>query len=207
MAAPTYTDVREFLENYCVTTTQISDDWITSRIENNIIPYVEKITRQKFSGIASVVEYHSGTGKNTLFLDRRPIVAVTEIAYVLGGNTQRILNLAMIETVAAQAILKAKTNYDEAFLLPLFAKGDYNIKVTYNYGYSDYPSVVSEAIIYLTASRCLTFIGARTGGGNVGVQGWNRSYGPRGKYNDLINVLDADAHSLLRPYMTGVVGS
>jgi hypothetical protein len=207
MAAPTANDVREYLEGYGISATQLTDLWITKRITNIIIPYVEKITRQSFSAIKTVTEYHSGTGKNILILDRRPIVAVTEIAYVLGGNTQRILNLAMIETVAKQGILKAKTNYDEAFLLPLFAKSEFNIKVTYTYGYTDYPSDVKEAIIYLTSSRCLTFIGARTGGGSLGIQSYNRNYGNRGKYTDIINVLDADAHAILKPYMTGVIGS
>jgi hypothetical protein len=207
MSAPVADDVREFLEGYGVTSTQLTDLWITNRINNNIVPYVEKITRQKFTAVQTVTEYHSGNGKNIMMLDRRPIVAVTEIAYVLGGNTQRILNLAMIETVANQGILKAKTNYDEAFLLPLFSKGEFNIKVTYTYGYADYPDPVKEAVIYLTASRCLTFLGARTGGGSLGVQAHNRNYGPRGKYTDIINVLDHDAHSLLKPYITGTVGS
>lgn len=207
MSAPTATEVRTFLENYGITTTQLSDAWITARISNFVVPYVEKITRQSFSSVKTVVEYHSGNGKNIMVLDRRPIVSVTEIAYVLGGNTQRILNLAMIETVSQQGILKAKTNYDEAFLLPLFAKGEYNIKVTYTYGTITPPDDVKEAMTYLTASRCLTFVGARTGGGSLGIQSHNRNYGPRGKYHDIIMTLDADAHSILRKYSTAVVGS
>jgi hypothetical protein len=207
MAAPTPTSVRDLLEGYGITTDVLTDAWITARMTNFIIPAVENITRQKFDGITSVTEYHSGTGKNTLFLDRRPIVAVTEIAYVLGGNTQRILNLAMIETVANQGILKAKTNYDEAFLLPLFAKGEYNIKVTYNYGYADYPADIAEAVIYLTAEVALGQIGARTGGGSISLQGWGRNFGDRGRYTDIRNDLARMAHSILSKYSTRVVGS
>jgi len=207
MAVPTYTEIRAFLENYGVSATQLSDAWITARISNFVVPYVEKITRQSFSAIKTVTEYHSGNAKNILILDRRPIVAVTEISYVLGGNTLRILNLAMIEVVAQQGVLKAKTNYDEAFLLPLFAKGSYNIKITYSYGTATPPDDVKEAMIYLTASRCLTFVGARTGGGSLGIQSHSRNYGSRGKYHDIIQTLDADAHSILRKYSTAVVGS
>jgi hypothetical protein len=207
MAVPTFTDIRTFLENYGISATQLSDAWITARIENLVIPYVEKITRQSFTEVKTATEYHSGNSKSLLILDRRPIVAVTEISYVLGGNTLRILNLAMIETVADQGILKAKTNYDEAFLMPLFAKGDYNIKVKYTYGTATPPHEVQEAITYLTASRCLTFVGARTGGGSLGIQSHNRNYGSRGKYHDIIMALDADAHALLRPWMTSLVGT
>jgi hypothetical protein len=207
MAVPTPTEVRAFLENYGIVAAQLSDTWITARIANFIVPYVEKITRQSFSSVKTVTEYHSGNAKNILILDRRPIVAVTEISYVLGGNTLRILNLAMIETVANQGILKAKTNYDEAFMLPLFAKGEYNIKCTYTYGTTTPPDDVKEAMLYLAASRCLTFVGARTGGGSLGIQSHNRNYGSRGKYHDICMTLDADAHSLLRKYSTATVGS
>lgn len=207
MAVPSANDVRSLLENYGIVAAQLSDAWITARIANFIVPYVEKITRQSFSAVKSVTEYHSGNAKNILILDRRPIVAVTEISYVLGGNTLRILNLAMIEVVAQQGILKAKTNYDEAFMLPLFAKGEFNIKVTYTYGTATPPDDVKEAMLYLAASRCLTFVGARTGGGSLGIQSHNRNYGSRGKYHDICQTLDADAHSILKKYSTSVVGS
>lgn len=207
MSAPSASEIRSFLENYGIVSAQLSDTWIDARVANFVVPYVERITRQNFDGVTTVTEYHSGNGKNIMMLDRRPIIAVTEVAYVLGGNTQRILNLAMIETVSNQGILKAKTNYDEAFLLPLFAKGEYNIKVTYTYGYADYPADIKEAVLYLTASRCLTFVGARTGGGSLGIQSHSRNYGNRGKYHDIIQTLDADAHSILRKHSTSIVGS
>ncbi len=185
----------------------LSDYWLKTRRDRFIVPYVEKVTRQSFTGIATAIEYHSGNGKNVLMLDRRPINSVTEIAYVLGGNTFRILNLAMIETVAEEGILKSKTNYDEAFLLPVFAKGEYNIKVTYTYGYSTMPDDIAEAVIYLATYQALNFIGARTGGGSLNVQGFGRNFGQLGKYNDVLKHLSSQAHIILRQYMTGVVGN
>lgn len=207
MAKPTATDVRTFLEGYGITTAILTDLWLTSRIDNTVIPHVEEVTRQKFSGIATAVEYHSGTGKNILLLDKKPIVGLTQIEYVLGGDNIQIMNNAMIEVIAAEGILKSKTNYDEAFLLPVFAKGEYNIKATYTYGYADYPNPVKDAVIFLAASMALGFVGSRTGGGNVSGQAYNRTFGDRGKWTEERNDLARQAYALLKPYSTGIVGS
>jgi len=207
MAAPTPEDVRELLEGYGINKDVLSDAWITARLTNHVIPHVQEITRQSFSGIATAIEYHDGNGKNILILDRRPIVALTQIEYVLGGDNISIMNNAMIEVVAAEGILKSKTNYDEAFLLPVFAKGEHNIKVTYTYGYADYPSDVKEAVIYLAAAQALGHIGSRTGGGNISGQAYDRTFGDRGKWTEQRNDLARQAYFLLRKYMTGLIGS
>jgi hypothetical protein len=207
MAKPTVTEIRDFLEGYGITSAILSDLWITARLDNTVIPHVEEVTRQKFSGIATAVEYHSGTGKNILMLDKKPIVSLTVIEYVLGGDNISIMNNAMIEVIADEGILKSKTNYDEAFLLPVFAKGEYNIKVTYTYGYADYPGPVKDAVIMLTANMALGHVGSRTGGGNVSGQAYNRTFGNRGKWTEERNDLARQAYALLKPYSTGIVGS
>lgn len=203
----TYSDIRSFLEGYGITMTQLSDTWINSRINNFVIPFVESYTRQSFSGVQTITEYYSGTGNNVLMLNRRPIVAITEIRYVIGGYSMPILNLAMIETIAAEGIIKAKSNFDEAYFLPVFAKGSKNIKVSYTYGWADYPIDIKEAIIYFASSQILGFIGTRTGGGSLGVQGFSRNYGDRGKYHDIRQELDRQAYSILNKYKNSVVGS
>lgn len=207
MAVPNYTDVRTLLDGYGISATILPDAWITSRITSMVIPYVKKYTRQNFDGITSVTEYYNGNGKNVLMLNRRPIVDVTEIKYVIGGYSMPILNLAMIEQIKAEGILKAKSNFDEAYFLPVFAKGLQNIKVTYTYGWADYPVDIKEAITQLTASLCLGFIGARTGGGSLSVQGFSRNFGSRGKYTDIRNDLDRWAHGLLDNYKNSVMGN
>lgn len=207
MTYPTVIEIREFLEGYGINQSVLTDSWIEKRRDNFVIPYCERITRSSFSSVASVIEYHSGNGKNYLILDRRPVVSITEIRYVLGGNTFNILNLAMIELVQNEGIIKAKVNYDEAFFLPLFAKGDYNIKVTYTYGYAAIPDVLKEAVIYLVCEQALGFIGSRTGGGSVSVQQFNRNFGQRGKYQDERNDLARQAHAILSNYTTRVIGN
>lgn len=207
MSLPTGNDILTFLEGYGITSTILTTSWIQKRLDSFVVPYVERITRQSFSGVTSVTEYYSGNGKNIMILNRKPVVAVTEIRYVLGSNNISILNLGNIEVVQSEGILKAKRNYEESFYLPVFAKGDYNIKVTYTYGYASCPDDVSEAIIYLCAEQALGFIGARTGGGSITMQAYGRQFGERGKYTDIRNDLSRQAYALLSPYMTGVIGN
>jgi hypothetical protein len=186
--------------------TQISDDWIYKRLNNFIIPSVEQIIRQKLGATEQITEYYSGNGKNFMILNRRPIVSLDEIRYVLGGSNFTILNLQNIEVVSSEGILKAKRNYEEAYYLPVFARGDYNLKITYTYGYATCPDIIKEAIIFLTAEQILGFIGSRTGGGGLSTQGYNRSFGNRGKFTEIRNDFARQAHFILSNYMTGVVG-
>ena len=204
----TAVDVRDYLEGYGVTSAQLSDNWINGRLNNFVIPFVEEYTRQSFSGIKTVTEYHDGAGESILFLDRRPINEVTNIRYVTGGDYQVILDLAMIETIAAEGILKAKVNLLESTAcFPYFVKGNRNIMVTYTYGYDTYPSDIKEAITCLASVMCLNFIGARLGGGNSNLQGISKTYGDRGKYTDIIVQLERYAYMLMNKYRTSVIGS
>jgi hypothetical protein len=207
MSLPTGNDILDFLQGYCITPAILTTAWLEKRLDNFVVPYVERITRQSFSGVATVTEYYSGNGKNILIFNRKPVVAVTEIRYVLGSNNISILNLGNIEVVQSEGILKAKRNYEESFYLPVFAKGDYNIKVTYTYGYTSCPADVAEAITYLCAEQALGFIGARTGGGSITMQSYGRQFGERGKYQDIRNDLSRQAYALLSPYMTSVIGN
>lgn len=205
MSLPTESEILTFLEGYCVEASDFSAGWLEKRRDYFVVPFVERITRQYFSGTQQVVEYYSGNGKNYLILNRKPIVSLDEIRYVLGGSNFTILNLQNIEVILAEGILKAKRNYEESYYLPVFAKGDYNIKITYTCGYVVCPDPVKEAVIYLVAEQALGFLGARTGGGSLSMQSYSRNYGTRGKFQDIRNDLSRQAHALLQPYMTSVV--
>lgn len=185
---------------------QLTSKWIQERLDKFVVPFVERITRQYFSGTRQAVEYYSGNGKNYLILNRKPIVSLDEIRYVLGGSNFTILNLQNIEVISAEGLLKAKRNYEEAYYLPVFARGDYNIKITYTYGYTECPDTIKEAVIYLAAEQALGFLGARTGGGSLSMQSYSRNYGTRGKFQDIRNDLSRQAYAILQPYMTSVVG-
>jgi len=199
------TDIYAYLEDFGIDATVISEAWINARRDNFVIPWVERKTRMSLSELTQTTEYYSGNGKNLLVLNRRPIVSVDAISYVLGGLTN-LLNLDNIEVISAEGILKAKRNYEEAYYLPIFAKGDYNIKVTYTYGFATIPDDMKEAVIYLCAEVTLGQIANRTGGGDVSTDGCSRSFGDRGRYTVMRNDLTRQAMALLSKYMTMVTG-
>jgi hypothetical protein len=207
MGLPTIAEVRGILEGYCIDSTTVSDTWITSRMTNMILPYVEKITRQSFSGVQTVNEYVSGNGTNILMLSRRNIQTLIQVKYVLGGDNQRVLNLANIELLAEEGILKAKRNAVETWIMPVFPKGQKNMLISYTVGYAnaDMPVWIKDAISYLTCDIMLTFLEGRSGGGDVGTQGYNKSYGQRGKYSNIRRELHRLSDFALRRYMTAVV--
>lgn len=207
MALPTAKDVRDLLEGYGIDGQKLSDKWIETRMTRFILPQIEKMTRQSFNAIATVTEYYNGNGSNILVLHRRPIVEIISVTYVLGSNVQGFIDLSRIEKILSEGILKSKANYDETYMLPIFAKGKRNIKVVYKYGWTNPPDDISEAILYLSAEQALGFVGARTGGGSLGVHAYNRNFGPRGKYQDIRNDFARQAHAILSKYITRVSGS
>lgn len=206
MAKPTATEIRAFLEGYDITTSYLSDPWIEARRDNFIIPQVEKVIRRKVEGTESVTEYVSGTGQSILILSRKPINSVTSIEYVTGGDYDSTIGLGGIEVLSEEGILKSVTNITEGGYNIIFAKGEKNIKVTYTIGSDTIEGDLKEALIYLSAEQLLGFIGARTGGGALTVQGFSRNFGERGKYQDIRNDLKRQAFGLLRKYTTGLVG-
>ena len=205
MAAPTATQIRDELEGYGITTTVLSDAWIERCRDEEMVPHVESITRQTYSGVAEVTEHYSGNGTSTLFLNRRPVIEVVKIETV---GAVVVANLSgATELDGAQGVLKAKTNLSEGIYYPTFPKGDRNIKVTYRYGYDDFPADVSRAVRLLVAAKALALIGARTGGGSLSVQAHGRSYGTHGKYTDIRKEFVNSAYSILRKRMNYVVGA
>jgi len=157
-----------------------------------------------FDGEETVTEYYSGTGKSILILNRRPVNSIVSIRVVggIGGDISGLVTLS-----AAEGIIKVSSNYAEGIYQPLFQKGDKNIEVVYKVGADDYPARVARAIKLLVAAKMLNHIQARTGGGCLGVQAFNRNFGSHGKYTDIRKEMVQTAYALLKKYMTGVVGS
>jgi len=204
MAAPTATEIRAVLEGYGISTAVLTDTWLEKCRDEEIIPHVEDVTRLEFDGEQEITEYYNGNGSSVLILNRRPVNSITSIEIVgslTGGNLSD-----SVELIENEGIVKATTNYNEGIYGPVFQKGDKNIKVTYKYGTTDYPIIVSRAIKLLVAAKALVLIGSRTGGGSLTVQSHGRNYGSHGKYTDIRKELVASAYSLLRRYITGVVG-
>lgn len=186
----------------------LSDEWINKRKNNFVIPHVKRITRQSFDATAQVTEYYNGNASTILVLNRRPIVSLDDINLVNIPQDTSYISVSSIEVITAEGILKVKSNFEESQQWnPIFPKGKYNIKVTYTYGMADCPDDVSEAIIYLTSSVILGHLASRTGGGDLSVQSFSRNWGSdRGKWGQWRSEIERMGMSLLRKYMTGVVG-
>ena len=204
MAAPTATAIRAELEGYGITVSVLTDEWINRCRDEEIIPHIEDVTGMAFDGEETVTEYYSGTGKSILILNRRPVNSIVSIRVVggIGGDISGLVTLS-----AAEGIIKVSSNYAEGIYQPLFQKGDKNIEVVYKVGADDYPARVARAIKLLVAAKMLNHIQARTGGGGLGVQAFNRNFGSHGKYTDIRKEMVQTAYALLKKYMTGVVGS
>lgn len=204
MAAPTATEIRDLLEGYGITETVVSDSWIEARRDNIVIPHVKDITGMTFDSESEVTEWYNGTGQSTLILNRKPVNSITEIIEV-GTLTEGDLS-GSVELIGNEGIVKVKTNYTEGIYGPIFRRGTKNLKITYKYGTTDYPADVKEAIMNLVAAKILVFVGTRTGGGGLGVQAFSRNHGSHGKYTDIRKELVAAGYSLLKKYMSAVVG-
>jgi hypothetical protein len=62
-------------------------------------------------------------------------------------------------------------------------------------------------MVLLSACACLTEIEGRTGGGDLNVQAFGRSYGNMGKYTHVRTQFNNQAMMILKKYMTPVIGA
>lgn len=189
----------------------ITDDWIASRRDGRVIPYIERVLATNVREVKEVTEYYSGNGSSLLMLNRRPIVELKNITYTTLPTEYETGNLlSSVEAIKEEGILKARFLFNEGGYNNIFRRGLNNIKVTYTYGFSDLATQapdIKEAILAMTAKAILIHIGSRTGGGSLSGSNWSRQFGDRGKFTDIINELDLAAYSVLRKYVTGVVGA
>ena len=210
MAKPTSSDVYLFLEGYGVTNSVITEGWINNRIDNLIIPWIQRKTRLSFISEETKIEYISGTGNNILQLSRAPINELVSLAYLRSADVvSNLVDAVEVDLETGTLIMKGLIT--EGKRQGIFRKGNKNIKVSYKVGYDDFVDGdeivdVKEAVICMAAKQVLIFIGARTGGGSLSTEGFSRNFGNRGKYTDIINQLDMNAYSILNNYFkSGVV--
>ncbi len=196
-------DVRELLEGYGISSDLVKDKWIDNRINNFVIPWVEKKARQSFQLIKTIIEYYSGTGSGVLMLDRKPIVEIVSIEIVASKDFEFVVNVGSIEILPDEGVIKSIVSEGYSRTFP---KGNKNIKVTYKYGFTTAPLDIIEAVTYYAADLMLGFLANRRGGGDINVNSFSKNYGGRGKYGNLRNDITRYANSILKTYMTGVVG-
>lgn len=204
MAVPTASEVRTFLEGYGINESILTDTWLTARITNMVVPYINRAMGfEALSDSAqTITEYVSGTGHDTLILSHKNVASITSIQYLYGGYITSYIDPSSVVIVPG-GILKLTLSISEGIPTRYFAKGNKNIKVVYTLDVSD--SDLKEAAIYITAEQALGFVQARTGGGSISVQGFSRNFGNRGKYTDIRNDLWRMAVATMKKYMSSVV--
>jgi|WetSurMetagenome_2_1015567.scaffolds.fasta_scaffold31518_6 hypothetical protein len=206
VSLPTVSDIRAELEGYAITASLVSDAWITSEMNDMVLPYIEKTCRTSLSGLQTVTEYYSGNGQSILFLNRRNIIQLISVAIVRGADFLSFINIDAIDTIASEGLLKARTRVSEGVYFSIFPKGEDNLKVTYTYGNALDAQLV-KAVKYLTAVCVLDNLEGRTGGGNLSTEGWSRDYGNMGKYSNVRKRLANRAEWIMNQYRTGIVGA
>lgn len=187
---------------------EMTDNWIALRRDRRVIPYIENALGQTISQVSQITEYYSGNGGSILILNRRPIIEIIDLTYTnIPAETQTGNLLLSVELIPEEGILKSRSNFNEGSFDPIFAKGKNNVKITYSYGYVDTPNDICEAITIYVAKLMLIQIGARTGGGSLSRESYSRNFGNRGKYTDVLNMMDQDFYSIMRKYTSAVVGA
>jgi len=206
MGIPTATEIRTFLDGYNISASICPDAWIERRRDRFIIPLVERIIGRSVNAEDTNTEYVSGTGGPLIFLSARNITELVSLEYITGsGDVESNISVSSVELLDTEGIIKSVSNITEGGYSTLFMKGTKNIKVVYKVGGS-ITADLEEAITYLSAEQILGYVGARTGGGSINVQGFSRNFGERGRYQDLRNDLKRQAMALLKVYASAVVG-
>jgi hypothetical protein len=171
----------------------VSDAWIISTRDCQVIPTIKNMTGLSFDGIKEAKEWHNGTGGKMLYLNRKPIVEIKSLYSEFYGITEGV---SLYEIRKEEGALVTRG---------CFTKGNGNFIVEYSYGYPDVPDDIKRAVSLLTASLTLGFIASKTGGGtSVSTQGYSRSFGGRGKFTEIRNDFDRWAYALIRPYYSGI---
>lgn len=204
MPMPGVKEVCSLLEGYNIGN-QISEEWIIARRDNLVVPWVEAKTKLPLGRVETRTEYYDGNGESILVLRARPIVDLISIQYTNVPTNQFFISPTALEIIADEGILKAKANFNEANYIPIFARGERNLRIIYTVGFATIPADVAEAVTMLVAERVLGHIANRTGGGNLSIQSFSRQWGNRGKFSEARNDLARGAIALLRKYMTGVL--
>ena len=208
MQLPTACDIRDkTLQGFNITEQIVCDDFIDDAICRQILPYVNDFTRNSFGKITQAVEYHNGTGKDEMMLDRKNIVSLDAIRLVSGNDIDTTINIASLEIIYGRGVLKVKSGLSEYYNYRIFPKGNDNIKVTYSYGTYDIPPDIFQAISMLTAIIVLDQMEGRTGGGQLSGQNYQRQYGNMGKFGNVRKRFNQQAHAILRRYSSSVVGA
>jgi len=207
MAVITIAEIRSMMEGYCVDENTVSDNWITSKRDNYVIPVIiNKKLGIPIDQETDKVVYIDGTGESLVTLPDKNIKELVRVRYV-NSNLDFAPVLANFILISDEGQLKARYNFNESYVRPVFPKGMRNIEVTYKIGYNPdaIPADINELIGLLTIIEILTWIEGRSGGGNVKSESFSRTYGALGKYTNIRRQLTQRCNIIMRSYRSYVI--
>lgn len=181
-----------------------------NEIINTQLYYVKKITGFTFTGIQTINEVHDGSGTEELMLNYRPVNEVLAISWLSLPNNILSIPVSAVEIMGQMGVLRVRAINLESYTLqaPVWPKGRSNVKIQYTTGFADYPADVKNAICLLASSAVLGYEAAFCGGGlSLSVVNYSKSWGPRGKYENIRNDFVLQARAILKAYQTAVVGN
>lgn len=207
MAIKISAKVYELLAGYNINQDVLLPTFIDMIANSMIKPIVERIIGYSIEQKTQITEYYSGSGHAVLMLNRIPVVSLDSISIVdYNEMVNGIIPVTNLELETKTGIIKIRTNLNSLYY-SVFPRGKDNIKITYTVGSDTIPDDLEMAVAMLTTGYALTHVGSKTGGGSLGVDGYNRNYGNRGKYTDIKNEMDRHAMILLLNYTNqGVIG-
>ena len=172
-----------------LTSLKAAEDLIES-----LLVVIEKSTRQSFQRLKTHTEYLSGNNTRKLLLSRRHVdSASVTVEFLNYKNTD-----TGFEVQGPEGIL-VRTHRS-------WPSGDSNIKVVYDYGFTELPASIEKALRYYAAALFLGQQDDSTGGGSISIVSYSQSFPQAGKYGLIRKQYWAIAKSLLHGFSTGVTG-
>lgn len=143
MALTSLANVKEFLR-----ITDTNDDTFLTNLISRVEKEVKEYCQRDFEA-ADYMEYYDGDGTDTLLVDNYPINSVSELYddpdREFGTDTLIDSSDYIIYSEEGKIVLDGST----------FSKGNKNIKIVYNAGYTTIPADLEQAVIKLVAAEYL----------------------------------------------------
>lgn len=191
-------DIYNYLEGYEIDATEISEDWINTRLERYVMPLVQDRLGIKLDGIRETKEIVvSGHGGNSIVLPDKTASELISVNMFYNPYIEELTSDLTGFELQAGGILVG--------IGRIFPKGQNNIKITYKSGWDNIPVEIEELFTMQGAIVVLNHLANRTGGGSLNVNSYGKPFGDRGMYTNIVNQLNTQSMKIVKKYRSGVV--
>lgn len=202
-------DIREYLEAFNISTTQLSDAYIQRQIDAEIAK-IERETGKSFFTVKTETLHLSGDGSKLLTLPRWPVVLINSITIKTAAgvgypDTQLQDSDYILDGKNGQVTIRS-TLLEGALRIFVFPEGFNNIEVSLDYGYTTAPPEVEDAITQSISANCLNYVGEQNGGAlkSLSIEGYTETFDTANgiKYAGIIKNWKQNARNVLKFYRT-----